>query len=171
MVVGRSARYRVKDDLLEYRGGEKDAWRLAVPVKLKERVIAEFHEPPIAGHLGIKTTYRKCRSCMFWPNMRTNIKKFVSSCSICQQHKFSQRWKQGFLKNTTVSVLNEMMGIDLMGPLPVSPRGNRYCLVIVDYYSKWGGTVLAMPCHHRRHSPVSCKRCVFSFWMPSGFAV
>ncbi|GBN34938.1 Retrovirus-related Pol polyprotein from transposon 412 [Araneus ventricosus] len=155
MVIGRSTRYRLKGDLLEYKHGVKDVWRLAVPAVLKTRIMAEFHEPPIAGHLGIKTTYKKCQARMFWPNMKRDIKEFVSSCQVCQKYKFSQNRRRGFLKNTTVSAPNEMMGIDLMGPLPVSTRGNRYCLVIVDYYSKW---VELFPL--RRATTVAIARCL-----------
>ncbi|VDL64212.1 unnamed protein product [Hymenolepis diminuta] len=30
-----------------------------------------------------------------------------------------------------------MVGIDLIGPLPQTPRGNRYILVMVNYFTKW----------------------------------
>ncbi|GBO27785.1 Retrovirus-related Pol polyprotein from transposon 412 [Araneus ventricosus] len=135
MVIGRSTRYHLRGDL-EYRSGVKDAWRLAVLAVLKTRIMAEFHEAPIAGHLGIKTTYKKCQARMFWPNMKRDVKEFVSSCQVCQKHKFSQR-RQGFLKNTTVSAPNGMMGVDLMGPLPVSPRAIARCLVR-DVFSRFG---------------------------------
>jgi hypothetical protein len=29
------------------------------------------------------------------------------------------------------------MGTDLLGPLPVTPRGNKYILTITDYFTKW----------------------------------
>lgn len=29
------------------------------------------------------------------------------------------------------------VGIDLIGPLPVTPRGNKYVVTLVDYFSKW----------------------------------
>ncbi|BHF65296.1 hypothetical protein SprV_0200830600 [Sparganum proliferum] len=32
---------------------------------------------------------------------------------------------------------NEIFGVDLMGPMPPSPRGNRYILVLVDFFTKW----------------------------------
>ncbi len=30
-----------------------------------------------------------------------------------------------------------MLGVDLMGPLPKSKKGNVYLLVVVDYFTKW----------------------------------
>ena len=29
------------------------------------------------------------------------------------------------------------IGIDLVGPLPMTKNGNRYIITLVDYFSKW----------------------------------
>ena len=29
------------------------------------------------------------------------------------------------------------MGIDLIGPLPITPGGNKYIVTMIDYFSKW----------------------------------
>ncbi len=29
------------------------------------------------------------------------------------------------------------VGIDIIGPLPVTAKGNRYIVTLVDYFSKW----------------------------------
>jgi hypothetical protein len=29
------------------------------------------------------------------------------------------------------------MGMDLIGPLPETARGNRYIITLTDYFSKW----------------------------------
>jgi hypothetical protein len=31
----------------------------------------------------------------------------------------------------------DRMGTDLLGPLSVTPRGNKYILTIADYFTKW----------------------------------
>jgi hypothetical protein len=31
----------------------------------------------------------------------------------------------------------DRLGTDLLGPLPVTPRGNKYILTITDYFTKW----------------------------------
>ena len=31
----------------------------------------------------------------------------------------------------------ERVAMDILGPLPVTERGNRYVLVIGDYFTKW----------------------------------
>ena len=29
------------------------------------------------------------------------------------------------------------LGTDFLGPLPLTPRGNRHILVVTDYFTKW----------------------------------
>jgi len=31
----------------------------------------------------------------------------------------------------------ERLALDVMGPLPLSSRGNKYLLVVADYFTKW----------------------------------
>ena len=35
----------------------------------------------------------------------------------------------------------EFVALDIVGPLPVTPTGNRYVLVIVDYFTRWAEAV------------------------------
>lgn len=41
------------------------------------------------------------------------------------------------MQSTEVTEPSHMLGIDLMGPLPLSKKRNTVLLVIVDYYTKW----------------------------------
>ena len=34
-------------------------------------------------------------------------------------------------------IYHVQVGIDLIGPLPKTSRGNRYVVTLVDYFSKW----------------------------------
>lgn len=37
----------------------------------------------------------------------------------------------------TIRVHIMQVGIDLIGPLPLTTRGNKYIVTLVDYFSKW----------------------------------
>ena len=41
------------------------------------------------------------------------------------------------MKMYNVGAPMERIAIDVMGPLPLSEMGNKYVLVISDYFSKW----------------------------------
>jgi transposase InsO family protein len=41
------------------------------------------------------------------------------------------------LKRYQCSEPFQRIAIDILGPLPVTPRGNKYLLVLTDYFSKW----------------------------------
>ena len=39
--------------------------------------------------------------------------------------------------NRPKKVCSNYKYIDLIGPLPLTPRGNMYVVTLVDYFSKW----------------------------------
>lgn len=50
------------------------------------------------------------------------------------------------LQQTSVGAPFDRIGIDIVGPCPVTENGNEYLIVICDYYSKWVESV-AVPNH------------------------
>lgn len=41
------------------------------------------------------------------------------------------------LQQYQVGVLMEHMGMDILGPFPITDQGNRYILMAMDYLQKW----------------------------------
>lgn len=64
-------------------------------------------------------------------------KKYVVSCCSCQATKPSQRKTAGLMVPIQPQRPWEYAGVDYVGPLPRTQRGNAYILVFVDYFSKW----------------------------------
>ena len=48
-----------------------------------------------------------------------------------------RRFLQAPLQPIITGYPNEIVGVDMVGPLPETPRGNRYILVMVDLFTKW----------------------------------
>ena len=61
--------------------------RLVIPVCLRTELMALTH----ASHIGIEGCLRRARECLFWPHMSQDLKKFISTCDICQTHQTSQQ--------------------------------------------------------------------------------
>ncbi len=62
----------------------------------------------------------------------------VASCDSCQRQNHKLRKTNATLH--PIPVKNEawyQLGMDLVGPLPVTPAGNKYLITITDYYTKW----------------------------------
>ena len=58
-------------------------------------------------------------------------------CEKCQKRNFPSKRPRAPLKQYPVGVPFERVGIDILGPLPESKRGNKYIVVIGDYFTKW----------------------------------
>ncbi|KAL1259570.1 hypothetical protein QQF64_010147 [Cirrhinus molitorella] len=74
---------------------------------------------------------------VYWPSIRNDVWEYCKQCQTCQTHKASNTKATGLLQNTPVVEPGHMLGVDIMGPFPRSPKQNEYLLVIVDYFTKW----------------------------------
>lgn len=111
--------------------------QLFVPEKLRKQFLEYFHDSPLGGHLGRLKTLLCIMDVAYWPKVRNDVWAHIRNCLICQQYKPDCKKPAGLLQSTSVTEPREMLGIDLMGPFPLSKRRNQYLLVIVDYCSKW----------------------------------
>ncbi|KAK2709037.1 hypothetical protein QYM36_014609 [Artemia franciscana] len=98
------------------------------------------------GHFGFLKTYIHIHERFYFRNMHAIIKKYVQSCLVCCQRKglnYTPKSPLGSLPE--VSQPLEMVGIDLLGPLPESVNArNKWILVISDAFSKHV-TLVALP--------------------------
>ena len=61
----------------------------------------------------------------------------ISECESCQRMNPSVKCPTLDLQPVPVTGLWEMWGVDIIGPLTLTPRGNCYIIVATDYFSKW----------------------------------
>ena len=62
----------------------------------------------------------------------------VQHCDQCQRTK--RKFDRPVTQLHPVPVPNygwKQIGIDLVGPLPCSDKGNKYIIVVTDYFTKW----------------------------------
>lgn len=67
--------------------------------------------------------------------MRRCIRKVISDCELCQRAKISKHLV-GEMHSVVPNNINEVVCVDLMGPLPKGRRGATFLLVFVDAFSK-----------------------------------
>ncbi|KAL0821690.1 hypothetical protein ABMA28_005122 [Loxostege sticticalis] len=132
--------YVMSDGVL-YRCGpesdENDDACLVVPTSERAKILAEFHDSPTAGHMGVERTMHRISSRFYWPGMRATVTEYVKNCVPCQRYKADNRKPAGLLQSPAGARRFEVISIDLFGPLPETPAGNRWILIVEDVCSRW----------------------------------
>ena len=114
---------------------------LIVPVVLQSAALASVHSLPGAGHFGIEKTLHLARQRFFWQGMASDVQIYVQSCPTCAQLASKNPVHRAPLQSMAAGFPFEFVALDIVGPLPVTPTGNRYVLVIVDYFTRWAEAV------------------------------
>ena len=126
--------YRKWKDILS--GGLHPRLQL-VPVTLAPDILSGLHDSPIGGHLGAKKTLEKVRSRFYWPGQRQYVHNWCSRCYLCATRKSPAKARAPLQVTSSVSRPFQRLAMDISGPLPETRNGNRYILVIGDYFTKW----------------------------------
>ncbi|PIK61334.1 hypothetical protein BSL78_01754 [Apostichopus japonicus] len=126
--------------------GDKEFRQVVMPKRFRNKVLSVGHEAPLSGHLGVKKTYDRITSNFYWPGIQSDVKMFCVSCDICQRTVSKGRISKVPLgRMPLIDTPFHRVAIDLVGPLaPVSDRGNRYVLTLVDYATRFPEAV-ALP--------------------------
>lgn len=111
-----------------------------IKIKSKEeirKILKEFHDCPLGGHLGVNKTYNKIRSKYKWSNQYKSVKNFVKSCDLCQRNKSSKYTKMPLTITSTASKPFEKVSLDIVGPLSLTNSRNKYILTFQDELTKF----------------------------------
>src|SRR6266496_130129 len=101
----------------------------------RESVMFMIHNHETGAHFGVEATYNKIAGRYYWKGMYEDIRKYVRYCDTCQRR--GQKGGKGNLHPIKVGEPFERIGIDFVGPLERTKKGNRYILVVTDYLTKW----------------------------------
>ena len=133
------ARLFIKDGLL-YRKWEHDGSphtdQLVVPTELQQTILQNVHDNPTSGHLGIARTTERIKQRFYWVGYKDTVTKYCQTCTRCQGRKNPYRKSRGKLSQYIVGAPLERVALDILGPLPQTKQGNKYILVVVDYFTK-----------------------------------
>lgn len=110
---------------------------VAIPRSHISTVLTSMHCNVEGSHLGIDRTYEKIRLHFHWPTMYSDIRRFVKECPVCAKKKPPVRAPAGLLTPIRASDPWDTVGVDILGPLPITQSKNRYIVVFTDYLTKW----------------------------------
>ena len=118
-------------------GGLNKCFQLVIPPSLVPTVLAELHDSPTAGHLGVGKVLEKVRCRFYWVGQRRDVQGWCDSCNLCGSTKSPPKHRHAPLQADVSTTPMQRVAMDILGPLPLTPRSNKYVLVIGDYFTKW----------------------------------
>lgn len=121
----------------ESEDGKTSKWQLVLPRSRIPEVLEQLHSSPTGGHFGVMKTIRKIRERFFWNKVKDDVEKWCKSCDACGARKGPKTRCRGKLQRYNVGAPFERIAFDILGPLPRSNDGNKYILVVMDYFTKW----------------------------------
>ena len=105
------------------------------PNELKETFLYHHHDLPCAGHQGWRKTLEKLKRVVYWVGMAADTQEYCKSCDNCMKAKQPMPPKLPMV-STQIGNPWHRIAVDVM-EVPINSRGNKYLLVVQDYFTKW----------------------------------
>ncbi|GFV77256.1 hypothetical protein TNCV_444861 [Trichonephila clavipes] len=121
----------------ESEDGKTFRWQLVLPRSRIPEVLKELHGSPTGGHFGVMKTLHRVRERFCWGKVRADVEQWCKSCDACSARKGPKIRSRGKLHRYNVGASFERIAFDILGPLPRTASGNKYLLVVMDYFTKW----------------------------------
>jgi hypothetical protein len=107
-----------------------------VPRHLRDEIMGALHDDITAGHPGIARTTERVKARFYWYRMDADIKQYCQRCEGCHRGKPGKAVRAP-LMSYLVGHTMERVSLDTIGPLPVTTRGNKIILVVVENKTRW----------------------------------
>ena len=111
--------------------------QLVIPQALRFEVLSNVHDHVSGGHFGVHKTFQKVKQRYWWKRMFKDVEHWCKSCQDCSMRKSPRNSKKAPLLPIPVENAFDRVAVDILGPFPVSRKGNRYICVFSDYLSRW----------------------------------
>ena len=121
----------------EATDGRSYVIQLLVPRSLREEVLTDLHEGVLGGHLGVDKTLARVQERFYWPGYHDDVRDWCSRCASCAARKNPTSMPRASLKSVKTGYPMQLVAMDILGPFPESESGNRYILVVADYFTRW----------------------------------
>ncbi|KAJ8936808.1 hypothetical protein NQ314_012162 [Rhamnusium bicolor] len=109
-----------------------------------QQVIQWHHNNEDCSHPGRDETIRKIQQIYYWKSMAHQVGLYIKRCLTCAAVKTRQIQQEAPMQAHRPTGPFETTSIDILGPYPLTPRQNRYMIIVEDTFTKW---VEAKPFH------------------------
>ena len=128
------------DDILYRRYSNDDGTsklQIVIPKSERRTALTQYHDSKTSGHLGVTKTLTKLRQRYYWPGMQSDVRSYIAGCDKCSRKKGFQQTRRAPMQIAQSYAPMDRIATDILGELPATSAGNRYILVVSDYYTKW----------------------------------
>ena len=110
-----------------------------MPTSLQLEILRSCHDIISAGHQGTGKTLDRLKRVAYWVGMAKATELYCRSCEVCQQSKLPMPVAVP-MTNVPIGRAWQMLAVDVL-EVPMSSHGNRYLLVLQDYFTKWAEAI------------------------------
>ena len=117
--------------------GNKEVLQLVLSKTLRKEAIRQLHDTPTSGHFAANKTLSCVREQLYWVGCGKDVTRYCQCYDLCASWKGPAQKQHRPMKQYNVGAPMERIAMDVLGPLPLSHRGNKYLLIVADYFTKW----------------------------------
>ena len=111
--------------------------RVVVPQKLRQQCLQEAHDSPVGGHKGVNKTLDLIRRAYWWPTVKKDVTKYVTTCASCQRNKARNVLPGGKLQPLQIPEGRwHSVSMDYITGLPCTEAGFDSVFVVLDRLTK-----------------------------------
>lgn len=133
LILGKS-QFTLRDGIL-YKVESDKTLRIIPPVSDRKALFTEVHEGPFGAHLREAKVHSVLSRHHWWPRMRADLTSWCRACQKCAMRSVGRPVRPQ-LTPIPVGGPFDRIGVDVL-QLPKTRSGNRYCVVFMDYLTKW----------------------------------
>jgi len=99
-------------------------------------VLRAEHSSPLAAHPGGSRMYQTMRNHFYWPSLAADVFGRVAACTTCAKNCLMGTQSTAPMRLFPATEPVADLAIDQLGPLPRTPEGYEYILVICERFTK-----------------------------------
>jgi len=162
-LASRWEQLRLQDGLL-YRcvqpaSALRPVMQLILPAALRTEVLHQLHDLRVTGHLGIQRTVARVQQRFYWPGCSLDVARWCAACPQCAARKGKPAPGRAPMTTVKSGAPFDRIALDILDTHRPTVAGNRYILVVSDYFTKWTD---AFPL--RRHTARLVAKLVVNRW-------
>ena len=105
-----------------------------MPQGLKKTALKLNYDLPSSGHWGMDRTNARIKEKIFWYGLG---KDYVATRPTRNQNKKATAYGRVPMQEYQAGATMERVHLDFLQPLPRTPKGNEYVLMMVDQFTRW----------------------------------